>query len=74
MTPGCKVSSRVNRRQIYLLAKQGKSKRLAIWSYESLESSNKNLEEVDPKRRSSDFVLPLDNKLTDLRGKIIVLG
>ncbi len=65
----------VNSTDVYFLAKQGKSKRLAIWSYKSLQESNNNLEEVDPKRNNNlEFVLPPDNKLTDLRGKVIIVG
>lgn len=69
------LSSQTSKSNIHFLAKQGKSKRPAIWSYESLQTSNYNLKEVDPKRNNhEEYVLPLDNKLTDLCGKIIVLG
>lgn len=69
------LSNQTSKSNIHFLAKQGKSKRPAIWSYESLQNSNRNLKEVDPKRNNhEEYVLPPDNKLTDLCGKIIVLG
>ena len=75
LSANCDLLSQVKKENIYFLAKHGKSKRLAIWNFESLQLSNNNLEEVDPKRASSiEYVLPPNNKLSDLRGKIIVLG
>lgn len=60
---------------LFLLAKHGKSKRVSVWSYRSLEESNANLIEVDPKRMNpSEYVLPPENKLDDLRDKIVVVG
>ena len=66
----------INKEQVYLLAKQGKSKRLAIWDYTSLESSNSNLIQIDPKRNDPlEYVLPEggDQLTQHLRSKIIVL-
>jgi len=60
---------------IYVMAKQGKSKQIGIWSLSKLADSNGNLSEVDPKRNSPiDYIVPLGNKLTGLCGKIIVIG
>ena len=65
----------ISKQDIYLFAKQGKSKRVAIWNYSKLEESNLNLMEVDPKRNNeNEYVLPVDRKLTNLCGKIVVLG
>ncbi|XP_046458186.1 UPF0692 protein C19orf54 homolog [Daphnia pulex] len=75
LSANCDLLSQVKKENIYFLAKHGKSKRLAIWNCESLQLSNNNLEEVDPKRSNSiEYVLPPNNKLSDLCGKIIVLG
>lgn len=72
--PSCELVDKVCKKDIHFLAKHGKSKRIAIWSYDSLEKSNSNLIEVDPNRRNPmEYVLPPDNKLNDLCGKIIVL-
>ena len=62
---------------MYLLAKHGKSKRLAIWDYASLEASNANLLQVDPKRNNPlEYVLPegKDQLGAHLSSKMIVLG
>lgn len=65
----------ITKESIYLMAKQGKSKRVGIWSFNKLADSNANLSEIDPKRNNPvDYSLPLDNKLTDLCGKVIVIG
>ncbi|KAK4009825.1 UPF0692 protein C19orf54 homolog [Daphnia magna] len=70
----CDLPSQVDKENIYFLAKHGKSKRLAIWSYNSLQASNNNLQEVDPKRVNDlEYVLPPNNNLADLRDKVIVL-
>jgi len=69
------VCKQVPRERICLIAKQGKSRRVGIWSFNELAASNANLSEVDPKRNSPlDYILPLDNKLTDLQGKVIIAG
>lgn len=75
LTTSLEVVSLMNIKEVHFLAKQGKSKRPAIWSYESLQNSNRNLNEVDPKRNNSmEYVLPPENQLAGLRGKVIVLG
>ena len=68
--------SQVSKENIYFIAKHGKSKRLAIWNFKSLELSNSNLKEVDPIKRANctEYVLPPNNKLSDLCGKVIILG
>jgi len=72
---GSQILSRTTKESVYLIAKQGKSKRVGIWSLSDLAESNANLLEVDPKRNSHlHYVLPVDNKLTDLCGKLIVIG
>ena len=66
----------IDKSNVYFLAKHGKSKWTAIWSYQQLEESNKNLEEVDPQRRDErEYVLPAGAKLIkDLCGKIICVS
>lgn len=60
----------------YLYARQGKSRYLALWSYEELELSNNNLKEFDPKRAAdgTKYVLPEGGVQAGLSGKIILLN
>ena len=76
MPTNCNLFSQVSKENIYFIAKHGKSKRLAIWNFKSLELSNSNLKEVDPIKRANctEYVLPPNNKLSDLCGKVIILG
>lgn len=48
----------VDRSEIYLFARQGKSRHLKLWSYDSLMESNANLVEVSEHRNSSSYVIP----------------
>lgn len=67
--------SQCHKFNVHLLAKQGKSKRPTVWSYTSLEDSNSNLLQVDPKRNNPlEYVLPPGNELSNLRHKIIIIG
>ena len=70
-----KFGSKIPKKNIFLIAKQGKSKHTGIWNYVSIEDSNNNLIEINPKRNSHlDYFLPLDNQLTELCGKIVIIG
>lgn len=59
----------------YVFARQGKSKYMALWSYDELEESNNNLTEFDPKRASdgSEYILPEGGVEAGLSGKAILL-
>ncbi|XP_075222765.1 actin maturation protease [Lycorma delicatula] len=59
----------------YLYARQGKSRYMALWSYEELELSNKNLLEFDPKRAEdgTEYILPDGGVEAGLAGKMIML-
>lgn len=43
---------------VYLFARQGKSRHMGLWSYTSLIKSNANLMEVGPQRGLNDYVIP----------------
>lgn len=42
----------------HVFARQGKSRRMGLWSYGGLLGSNVNLSEVDPGRPPDDYVIP----------------
>lgn len=45
-------------KNIYILCKHGKSKYLAIWALAQLDSSNKNLVELNPKKEGDGYIIP----------------
>lgn len=58
---------------IYLFARQGKSRHLGLWSYTSLIKSNANLMEVGPERGYSDYVIPPEGIYKSLCSWLVVL-
>ena len=48
----------VDKSDVYLFARQGKSRHLKLWSYASLMESNANLVEVGEHRNSGSYVIP----------------
>jgi hypothetical protein len=62
-------------RTCHLLARQGKSRHLAVWSYDDLQRSNENLVELDPGRASDGrvYVLPPGGVAAGLGGRAILL-
>ena len=56
---------------LYVLARQGKSKHIGIWDFEELDRSNINLSEIAPSRLTDDYTF-YDLK-TSLSGKFIKL-
>ncbi|KAK7788333.1 hypothetical protein R5R35_013965 [Gryllus longicercus] len=59
----------------FLLARQGKSRHLALWSYEDLRISNENLVELDPGRATDgrSYVLPPGGVSAGLQGRALLL-
>ena len=58
---------------VYVFARQGKSRHLGLWNCASLMASNANLMEVGPHRDSSDYVIPYDGISNSLCSLIISL-
>lgn len=61
---------------VYVLAKQGKSAHLGIWSFTALEASNANLVEMDPNRSQEEYqyVVPSGGIQQALCQKIVILN
>ncbi|PSN31244.1 UPF0692 protein [Blattella germanica] len=59
----------------HLLARQGKSRHLAVWSYDDLQRSNENLVELDPGRAADGraYVLPAGGVAAGLGGRAILI-
>ena len=60
---------------IFIIAKQGKSKRYAVWSYKALCESNSNLEELSPAREADEknYVVPENGVKDGLANQAILL-
>lgn len=69
------ILSSTAERTCHLLARQGKSRHLAVWSYDELQRSNENLVELDPGRASDGrvYVLPPGGVAAGLGGRAILL-
>lgn len=60
---------------VYFCIKHGKSNHTAVWTLESLKSSNANLLELDPKRRlAGNCVVPRDDLRVGLCQKIVLMS
>lgn len=59
--------------KIFLFAHQGKSKHLAAWDLYDLLESNKSMYEVTKKYSPEELVLPLNDSLSELRNKAVIL-
>lgn len=69
----CHELIEVDKNDIYLFARHGKSRHLGLWSYSSLMESNANLKEVHPQRDSNDHVIPSDGISNTLCSLLIIL-
>ena len=69
----CHDLMEVDKHDIYLFARHGKSRHLGLWSYSSLVESNANLKEVDPQRDSGNHVIPTDGISSTLCSLLIIL-
>ena len=68
------LSEYLENNQIYVLARQGKSVHLGLWSLKDLLESNANLREIDPKRSNlSEYVIPDGGFRKELKNKIVVI-
>lgn len=63
-------------KEVYVYAKQGKSCHVSLWNFSDLASSNGNLFELCPLRRTSveKYVLPDDGVYGGLCNKLILIG
>ncbi|KAM8902829.1 actin maturation protease isoform 2-T2 [Spinachia spinachia] len=62
-------------KEVYVLAKQGKSLRYQLWSLDSIAKSNEQLRTMDPKRASdgTQYVVPLGGVEAGLAGRVVLL-
>ncbi|KAJ9598928.1 hypothetical protein L9F63_026534 [Diploptera punctata] len=69
------IISATSQHTCHLLARQGKSRHLAVWSYEELQRSNENLMEMDPGRATDgrSYILPPGGVAAGLCGRAILL-
>lgn len=70
----CPVSNTAVK-DIYILAKQGKSLRYQLWSLDSVSQSNEQLTTMDPKRANdgTHYVLPQGGVEAGLAGQAVLL-
>uniref|UniRef100_G3P5Y9 Actin maturation protease n=1 Tax=Gasterosteus aculeatus TaxID=69293 RepID=G3P5Y9_GASAC len=62
-------------KEVYVLAKQGKSLRYQLWSLDSIAASNEQLRTMDPKRANdgTQYVVPLGGVEAGLAGRVVML-
>ncbi|XP_041668788.1 UPF0692 protein C19orf54 homolog [Cheilinus undulatus] len=62
-------------KEVYILAKQGKSLRYQLWSLDSVAQSNKQLRTMDPQRANdgTQYVVPPGGVEAGLAGKAVLL-
>lgn len=72
-SPSCPVGAAV--REVYILAKQGKSLRYQLWSLDSVAQSNEQLRTMDPQRANdgTQYVVPPGGVEAGLAGKVVLL-
>lgn len=58
---------------LFVFARQGKSRHLGLWCFSSLSESNDNLVEFSPSRDDNDYVLPPGGVKEGLCGKAVIL-
>ncbi|KAK2847288.1 hypothetical protein Q5P01_010287 [Channa striata] len=70
----CPASSK-GLREVYILAKQGKSLRYQLWSLESVAQSNEQLRTMDPQRAQdgTQYVVPQGGVKAGLAGQAVLL-
>ncbi|KAM6987718.1 actin maturation protease isoform 1-T2 [Tautogolabrus adspersus] len=69
----CPVGAAV--KEVYILAKQGKSLRYQLWSWDSVAQSNEQLRTMDPQRANdgSQYVVPPGGVEAGLAGKAVLI-
>ena len=70
----CPVSS-TGLREVYILAKQGKSLRYQLWRLDSIAQSNEQLRTMDPQRANdgTQYVVPQGGVEAGLAGQVVLL-
>lgn len=73
-SPPCPVSSTAVK-EVYVLAKQGKSLRYQLWSLDSVAQSNEQLRTMDPQRTNdgTQYVVPQGGVEAGLAGQAVLL-
>ena len=69
----CDQLQKVDPNNLYLFARQGKSRHLGLWSYTNLMESNANLMEMGAHRDSSDYVIPREGISNSLCSLLMIL-
>ena len=59
--------------KVYIYARHGRSRHLALWPLDILAESNRNLTELDPRKKVENFVLPQGGLLEGLNSKTVVV-
>jgi hypothetical protein len=59
--------------RVYIYARHGVSRHLALWPLDILAESNRNLIELDPCKKVENFVLPRGGLLEGLNSKTVVI-
>ncbi|XP_062517984.1 actin maturation protease-like isoform X2 [Corticium candelabrum] len=59
--------------QIYVFARHGQSRHLALWVLDTLVKSNSNLDELDPRKSPDDFIVPEGGLSVGLKSKTVVM-
>ena len=62
-----------NSDSVHVFARHGKSRHLALWSWDMLLQSNANLVELDPNRTADEYVVPIEGLGSALSSKIVIL-
>ena len=62
-----------NSDSVHVFARHGKSRHLALWSWDMLLQSNANLFELDPNRIADEYVVPSEGLSSALSSKIVIL-
>ena len=73
--PGAPGDPPAGAREVYILAKQGKSLRYQLWRLETVAESNGQLREMDPRRRGDGarYVVPEGGVEAGLAGQVVLL-
>ncbi|XP_037534130.1 UPF0692 protein C19orf54 homolog [Nematolebias whitei] len=75
LTTASRLPCPAGSREVYILAKQGKSLRYQLWSLDSIAQSNQQLETMDPQRANdgTQYVVPEGGLGAGLAGQAVLL-
>lgn len=67
------VGELVDNGDVYVFARHGKSRHLAMWSWSTLLESNANLAELDPNRMPEDYIVPSEGLGKALGSQVVII-